>query len=112
MLVCGNCPRYLNNTQLIELGGSGATTALERRSAAFKRLKNFATVVLQKNRQVLYLYLTPAKLGPLPAIARNVSQSGHWGTGDLELAVANVDDMDLAKPLIRMAYEGHGSREK
>lgn len=74
--------------------------------AAFKRLKNFATVVLQKNRLVLYLHLPPAELGPLPAIARDVSRSGHWGTGDLELAIASPSDFDLAKPLIRMAYEG------
>jgi predicted transport protein len=74
--------------------------------AAFKRLKNFATVVLQKNRLMLYLHLRPAELGPLPAMARDVSKSGHWGTGDLELAIAGTGDFDLAKPYIRMAYEG------
>lgn len=77
---------------------------------AFKRLKNFATVVLQKNRMVLYLHLNPSQLNPLPAIARDVSQSGHWGTGDLELAISSAADLDLVKPLIRMAYEGRGSR--
>ncbi|MBI5899097.1 MAG: DUF91 domain-containing protein [Rhodocyclales bacterium] len=78
---------------------------------AFKRLKNFATVVLQKNRLVLYLHLSPAKLGALPVIGRDVSQSGHWGTGDLELIIASACDLDLAKPLIRMAYEGRGTVE-
>lgn len=76
---------------------------------AFKRLKNFTSVVIQKNRLLLYLNLNPAKLAPLPAIARDVSQSGHWGTGDLELAISNAADLDLAKPLIRMAYEGRGN---
>ena len=78
---------------------------------AFKRLKNFATIVLQKNRLVLYLHLQPAKLSSLPSSARDVSKSGHWGTGDLELPIANAGDLDLAKPLIRMAYEGRGSVE-
>lgn len=73
---------------------------------AFKRLKNFATVVLPKNRILLYVHLNPSQLGVLPAIARDVSQTGHWGTGDLELGISNVADLDLAKPLIRMAYEG------
>ena len=77
---------------------------------AFKRLKNFATVVLQKNRMVLYLHINPSQLNLLPAIARDVSQSGHWGTGDLELLISNAADLDLAKPLIRIAYEGRGSR--
>lgn len=73
---------------------------------AFKRLKNFTSVVIQKNRLVLYLNLNPAKLKPLPTIGRDVSQSGHWGTGDLEVIVSSSDDLDVAKPLIRMAYEG------
>ena len=77
---------------------------------AFKRLKNFTSVVIQKNRLLLYLNLNPAKLAPLPAIARDVSQSGHWGTGDLELAISSAADLDLAKSLIRMAYEGRGAR--
>lgn len=77
---------------------------------AFKRLKNFTSVVIQKNRLLLYLNLNPAKLAPLPSIARDVSQSGHWGTGDLELSISNAADLDLAKPLIRMAYEGRGAR--
>jgi predicted transport protein len=80
--------------------------------AAFKRLKNFATVVLQKNRLVLYLHLSPAKLGSLPVIARDVTQSGHWGTGDLELMIAHAGDLEYAKPLIRMAYEGRASQSK
>jgi predicted transport protein len=74
--------------------------------AAFKRLKNFATVVLQKNRLMLYLHLRPSELGSLPATARDVSKSGHWGTGDLELSIASASDFELAKPYIRMAYEG------
>jgi predicted transport protein len=77
---------------------------------AFKRLKNFTTVVIQKNRLVLYLSLNPSQIKPLPAIARDVSQSGHWGTGDLELILSNATELDFAKPLIRMAYEGRGNR--
>ena len=78
--------------------------------AAFKRLKNFTSVVIQKNRLLLYLNLNPAQLSPLPAIARDVSQCGHWGTGDLELAISSSNDLEIAKPLILMAYEGRGSR--
>lgn len=80
--------------------------------AAFKRLKNFATVVLQKNRLMLYLHLNPEELASLPPIARDVRGNGHWGTGDLELAIAGADDLDLAKPFVRMAYEGRGSKDK
>lgn len=73
---------------------------------AFKRLKNFATVVAQKNRLLLYLHLDPASLGSLPANARDVSQQGHWGTGDLELSLTSLADLDMAKPLILDSYHG------
>ncbi len=76
---------------------------------AFKRLKNFASVVPQKNRLLLYLHLDPAQVVPLPGNGRDVGQQGHWGTGDLELALASQADLDAAKPLILMAYEGRGA---
>ncbi|MCC7150601.1 MAG: DUF91 domain-containing protein [Rubrivivax sp.] len=76
---------------------------------AFKRLKNFATFVPQKNRLLLYLHIDPAQVAPLPANGRDVSQQGHWGTGDLELALASQADLDAAKPLILMAYEGRAT---
>ena len=34
--------------------------------AAYKRLKNFATVVLQKSRLLVYLHLDPGALATLP----------------------------------------------
>lgn len=76
---------------------------------AFKRLKNFATVVPQKNRLLLYLHLNPDQVSPLPAIGRDVRQHGHWGTGDLELSIVSANDLDMVKPLILMAYEGRGA---
>jgi predicted transport protein len=76
---------------------------------AFKRLKNFATVVPQKNRLLLYLHLNPDLLAPLPPNGRDVRQQGHWGTGDLELSLTAQADLDMAKPLILMSYEGRGA---
>ena len=35
---------------------------------------------------------------------RDVSEIGHWGTGDLELALSTLADLDTAKPLIAAAY--------
>jgi len=76
---------------------------------AFKRLKNFATVVPQKNRLLLYLHLDPEQISPIPSFARDMSQQGHWGTGDLELALTGKADLDIAKPLILMSYEGRAT---
>ncbi|WP_225546876.1 DUF5655 domain-containing protein [Chromobacterium violaceum] len=71
---------------------------------AYRRLKNFATLVLQKGRLLLYVHLPPSG-ETLPTNARDVSQVGHWGTGDIELSISNQAEFDLAKPLIIKAYE-------
>jgi predicted transport protein len=53
-----------------------------------------------------YLHLDPARVVPMPPNGLDVSQKGHWGTGDLELSLSSQADLDAAKPLILMAYEG------
>ncbi len=73
---------------------------------AFKRIKNFTTVVFQKDRLMLYLRLDPARIEPIAGFTRDVRKIGHWGTGNLELAVKNENDLDRAKSFIRQAYEG------
>jgi predicted transport protein len=73
---------------------------------AFKRLKNFATVVPQKSRLLLYLHLDVDQVPPPPRIGRDVRQQGHWGTGDMELSLTGAADLDAVKPLIQMAYDG------
>lgn len=78
---------------------------------AFKRLKNFATVVPQRSRLLLYLHLDPTKVIKTLSNAKDVSQKGHWGTGDVELSLASLADLDAAKPFIAEAYEGRHHRD-
>ncbi|WP_448133489.1 DUF5655 domain-containing protein [Stenotrophomonas rhizophila] len=73
---------------------------------AFKRLKNFATVVVQKNRLLLFLHIDPDSIASLAPNMRDARMFGHWGTGDLEIAISSLDDLERAKPLIVEAYEG------
>lgn len=75
--------------------------------AAFTRLKNFATVVLhKKNCLLLFLHVDPATaLAVLPR-ARDVTHIGHWGTGNLEVTISTMADLDAVKPFINAAYEG------
>jgi len=73
---------------------------------AFKRIKNFTTIVIQKDRLVLYLRLNPDHVDVVDGFMRDVRAIGHWGTGDLEIVVSNQDDLERAKPLIQQAYEG------
>lgn len=75
---------------------------------AYRISQNIACVEVQKRRLLIYLKLDPAAISPLPPNARDVSEIGHYGTGDLELALATENDVEAAKPLIEMAYQRVG----
>lgn len=75
---------------------------------AFKRLKNFATVVLQKNRLLLFVHVDPDLLMPLAPNMRDARKFGHWGTGDVEISISSFADLEQVKPVIVQAYEGRG----
>ncbi len=78
--------------------------------AAFKRLKNFATVVLnKKNCLLLYLHVDPASALTVLPKTRDVTHIGHWGTGNLEVTLNTMADLEAAKPFINAAYEGRAS---
>lgn len=77
---------------------------------AFKRLKNFATVVLHRRTcLLLYLHVDPATALPVLPNARDVTNIGHWGTGNLEVTLTTQADLDAVKPFIMPAYEGLGA---
>ena len=77
---------------------------------AFKRLKNFATVVIhKKNCLVLYLHVDPASVLHVLPKARDVTAIGHWGTGNLEISISTIAELDAAKPFIFAAYAGQSA---
>lgn len=73
---------------------------------AFKRLRNFVTVCFKKDALYVYLRLDPKTVALEQGFSRDVSQIGHWGTGDVELLIQSHGDLDKAKPLIQKAYDG------
>ena len=73
---------------------------------AFKRLRNFACVVVQKSKLVLHVTLDPETVDLVEGFTRDMRGIGHWGTGDLEITLTDMNDLDKAKPLLRRCYEG------
>ncbi|WP_338593235.1 DUF5655 domain-containing protein [Shewanella khirikhana] len=75
---------------------------------AFRRLKNFVCIIVlpkQDPKLQLLLRLDPKTVDMEEGFSRDVSEIGHWGTGDLELTLRTVDDLEKAKPLIKRAAE-------
>ncbi len=74
---------------------------------ACKRLKNFATMQLQtgKNSLLMWLPLNPEEVTLEDGFSRDVRGVGHHGTGDVELTIRNLDDLEKAKALIQKSFE-------
>jgi predicted transport protein len=75
---------------------------------AFKRIKNFATVEVYKDRLLLHLPLNPQRVDLVDGFTRDVRGIGHWGTGDLEVSLKSRADFERSKLLLKRAHEGQG----
>ena len=71
---------------------------------AFRRLKNFACVIVYPNRLIITLKLDPNTVAFEEGFSRDVSQVGHWGTGDVELCLFDPADLQKAQPLLERSY--------
>lgn len=77
---------------------------------AFRRIKNFACVVIQPqiNNILIWLKVDPDSLdidGLYKGIARDVRKIGHHGTGDLEVCIKSLKDLERIYPLISASYQ-------
>ena len=75
---------------------------------AFKRIKNFACVEVRTQEKKIHVYakVDPTTVQLLDGFTRDVTEIGHYGTGNLEITIRNMDDFEKAKPLLEQAYEG------
>jgi predicted transport protein len=75
---------------------------------AYKTSQNIVCMEVKQQRVLLYLKLDPkATRGPR-GISRDVTDVGHYGTGDLEISLKGPQDFDAAKSFIQQAYEQVG----
>jgi len=75
----------------------------------YKISQNIACVEVQNQRVVLFLKLNPKEIENPPAISKDMTDKGHFGTGDFEISIKSMADFEVAKPFIEMAYQKIGS---
>lgn len=75
---------------------------------AYRISQNIVCMVLHQQRIFLFLKLNPKETAGPSGISRDVTSIGHFGTGDLEIAVKNMADFETAKPFIEKAYHRVG----
>jgi predicted transport protein len=47
----------------------------------------------------------PSSVSLEPGFTRDVTDIGHYGTGDLEITLATSGDLERARPLIQRSYD-------
>lgn len=75
---------------------------------AFRRIKNFVcmTLISKEDPHVrLWLKLDPGSVTLEKGFSRDVTKVGHWGTGDLEVVLRELPDLEKAKALIERSYQ-------
>jgi predicted transport protein len=75
---------------------------------AYKTSQNIVCMEIKHQKLIVFIKLDPKEVGPLPAMARDVANVGHYGTGDLEITVKSEQDLEIAKTYIEKAYRKIG----
>ncbi len=75
---------------------------------AYKTSQNFVCITTHKTKLSLYLKINPMDINPMPVQARDVTNIGHFSTGDLEFTIKDKSDFEIAKNFIKQSFENIG----
>ncbi|CAL9412537.1 DUF5655 domain-containing protein [Streptomyces sp. enrichment culture] len=85
--------------------GDGVNCFQRKTYRAYQRLRNFACACPpQKTKLLVYLKVDPKEVDLVPGFTRDVTGLGHHGTGDLEVQLRTLRDLDRALDLFRASY--------
>jgi predicted transport protein len=74
---------------------------------AYKVSQNFVCVEVKKGKILLFLKINPKEI-QIPENGRDMTNTGHFGTGDLEITINNSDEFEKSKEYIKRAFENIG----
>ena len=96
---------YVSVCDYIESLGDDISMNQVKYYVAYKKIQNFVCIEVYKDAVTLYLKLDPKDYTLEETFSRDVSSTGHRGTGDLEITLRNLSDFEKAKEYISKAYE-------
>jgi predicted transport protein len=95
---------YDNVCDFIESLGDDISKNQLKLYLAYKKVQNFACIEIYNKKIILNLKLNPDKVQLEEGFTRDMTNVGHYGTGDLQVSISNDNDFEKAKPLIERAY--------
>jgi len=75
---------------------------------AYKASQNIVCMEAKSKTIKLFIKLSPSDISDPPNFFRDVSNIGHYGTGDVEFTISSVVEFDEIKKYIEMAYNKVG----
>lgn len=82
----------------------GITQLCKKLYIAFKTKTNIADIQLQKKNIKVYINLAKGQLDDKLALAKDISDIGHWGNGDYMIVCNDENNIDYIFDLIRQSY--------
>jgi len=70
----------------------------------YKHGKNFCEVEIQASSLKIWLDIPPNELDDPHSLVRDVAGIGHYGTGDVEVRLTSMENIDKVMALIEQAY--------
>ncbi|WP_417825562.1 DUF5655 domain-containing protein [Thalassospira povalilytica] len=97
---------YDELTSALKSLGDDVTIHPQKHYMAYRRNRNFASVQIYNQKQVIKVYLNidPDSIELNAATMRDVRQIGHFGTGDLEITIKSKKDIEKLSDLIAASY--------
>ena len=71
---------------------------------AFRKVKNVACVEIIQSKIIVNLSIDPETVKFESSFSRDMTEIGHYGTGNVQVQIKTIDDFEKAKPLIDRAY--------
>jgi len=71
----------------------------------YKHGKNFCEIWIQNSQLKLWLDIPISDIDDPFSLAKDVSNVGHWGTGEIEVNLENESQLDKVMSLVEQAYQ-------
>jgi predicted transport protein len=93
--------------EFLENLGDDVQVKEQKYYVAFKRIKNFACLEVYPKAKVVFVHLKldPASVSLEEGFTRDMTNTGHFGTGNLQVAIRTMDDFRKAQPLLQSSYD-------
>ena len=72
---------------------------------AFKGSRNITDIEFHKNKLKVYINMKKGSLNDPLKIAKDISNTGHWGNGDYCVTINSEDEIDNIIPLIKQSLK-------